>query len=131
MRVVVVAMRVSGCEGIFYPYAGSLERGEVWRDAVQQCCRNWAQLFRKGEAHMRRATDQSRQGRHSLAQRPSTSLSRNSLSNSLCWNELQVESGGLFLQPFHLMATVFCFVVFGAFVDVGGAEFQHAIDEPG
>jgi hypothetical protein len=24
------------------------------------------------------------------------------------------------------MATVFCFVVFGAFVDVGGAEFQLA-----
>ena len=47
---------------------------------------------------------------------PSAALSRNSLSNSLCWNELQVESGCLFLQPFHLMATVFCFVVFGAFV---------------
>jgi hypothetical protein len=58
-------------------------------------------------------------------------VSRNSTRNVRGWNELEVECGGLFGEPLHLLLAIPGFISFHPPVDVVGTEFQHAVSESG
>ena len=57
------------------------------------------------------------------------SLSRNLIRNVWDWNELHIQSRGLFGYPIQLLLAVFGFVVFDSSIRVLMAELQHTVDE--
>ena len=56
-------------------------------------------------------------------------LSRNLIRNVWDWNELHIQSRGLFGYPIQLLLAVFGFVVFDSSIRVLMAELQHTLDE--
>ena len=56
-------------------------------------------------------------------------LSRNLIRNVWDWNELHIESRGLFGYPIQLLLAVFGFVVFDPSIGVLTAELEHPVDK--
>ena len=76
-----------------------------------------------GNRATRRATARTRPG----PARPALSLSRNSRSNGLDFDDLKAQLGSLFLEQFDLLAAVTILVVLHSFVYILLAVLQHSV----
>jgi len=58
-------------------------------------------------------------------------LSRNSCEFTLGWGELEAKVSGLFVEPGKDVALVLFFIVAFSGFDVGGAMFEHPVEQTG